>query len=127
MKTDNTYHQQRIIDGIAEPIMLIGEDYVVRLMNRAAREFSAVSEVSYKPLYCYQLSHRRNTPCQGLNHPCPIQMVRETGKTVTVIHEHYSVGSERRFVEIAAAPYIGEDGSFQGIIESSRDITDKKN
>lgn len=105
--------------------MLIGEDYVVKLMNRAAREFSAVGADSEGALYCFQVSHQRDTPCEGDEHPCPLQKIRETGEPITVVHEHYLAGEERRYVEVAAAPFIGENGIFQGIIESNRDITEK--
>lgn len=122
----DSFFQQRIIDGIAEPVMLIGEDYDVRMMNRAAWEFSAIETDSTNKLHCYQVSHRRDLPCEGSDHPCPLQMVKEVRQPITVVHEHYTIENERRFIEIVAAPYFGEDGTFQGIIETNRDITEKK-
>jgi signal transduction histidine kinase len=53
-------------------------------------------------------------------------MVKEVRQPITVVHEHYTIENERRFIEIVAAPYFGEDGTFQGIIETNRDITEKK-
>jgi signal transduction histidine kinase len=120
------WEKRRIIDGIAEPVMLIGEDYDVRMMNRAAWEFSAIETDSTNKLHCYQVSHRRDLPCEGSDHPCPLQMVKEVRQPITVVHEHYTIENQRRFIEIVAAPYFGEDGTFQGIIETNRDITEKK-
>jgi len=37
---------QSVIDGVAEPIMVIGTDYRVKLMNRAGREFSLGTSAS---------------------------------------------------------------------------------
>jgi signal transduction histidine kinase len=51
---------------------------------------------------------------------------KEVRQPITVVHEHYTIENERRFIEIVAAPYFGEDGTFQGIIETNRDITEKK-
>jgi nitrogen-specific signal transduction histidine kinase len=61
------FHQS-ILDGIAEPIMVIDADYRVKLMNRAAREFSSGSATAAGPLPCYQISHRRDMPCDGVEH-----------------------------------------------------------
>jgi signal transduction histidine kinase len=115
--------QQSILDGVTEPIMVIDKEYRVRLMNRAAREFSSTSADGPQAVLCHQISHRRERPCDGTAHPCPLQQVRESGQPVTVVHEHQRADGERRTVEVIASPFWGEDGAFQGIIESVRDIT----
>jgi len=117
--------RQAIIDGVAEPIMVIGIDYRVQLMNRAAREFSSGGADASESLLCHQISHQRETPCDGVEHPCPLAQVHESGQPVTVVHEHYQANGERRLVEIIASPLWGADGTFQGIIESTRDITER--
>ncbi len=117
--------QQSIIDGVPEPIMVIGEDYRVQLMNRAAREFSNTGIGTSKPSFCYQISHQREAPCKGIGHPCPLEEVRASGQPTKVVHEHIHASGERRFVEVIAAPLWNANGSFQGIIESMRDITEQ--
>ena len=118
--------QQSIIDGVAHPIMVIGADYQVKLMNRAAREFSGEDIDVSKPVFCYQVSHQHQAPCIGTDHPCPMEQVRQSGQPVTVIHQHYQANGEPRFVEVVASPLWGADGIFQGIIESVRDITERQ-
>jgi len=105
--------------------MVIGEDYRIKLMNRAAREFSSGGSGTLAPLFCYQISHQCEAPCEGIGHPCPLEEVRESGQPVTVVHEHFRANGERRFVEVIAAPLWGANGTFQGIIESMRDITER--
>jgi Rrf2 family protein len=117
--------QQSIVDGVAEPIMVIDTDYRIKLMNRAAHEFAPAGIDVSEPMLCYRFSHRRETPCDGLEHPCPLRRVRESGQPVTVVHEHYREGGERRLVELIASPLLGADGECQGIIESARDITER--
>ena len=123
MEATNAY-QQSIIDGVPDPIMVIGEDYRIQLMNRAAREFACEGTDLSKPLYCYQTSHHHKAPCKGTGHPCPLEQVRESGQPARVVHEHFYANGEQRFVEVIAAPLLGADGTFQGIIESMRDITE---
>ncbi|HEX73788.1 MAG TPA: PAS domain S-box protein [Dehalococcoidia bacterium] len=119
-------YQQSVIDGVAESIMVVGVDYHVKLMNRAARQFSSALTDTAKPLFCYQVSHQRETPCDGIEHPCPMEKARQSGLTVTVVHEYYQTNGERRFFEVIVSPLLGADGTFQGIIESKRDITERK-
>lgn len=111
---------QSVIDGVAEPIMVIGMDYHVKLMNKAAKKFSHSSET-----LCYRISHKQDKPCSGLEHPCPLKEVKKSGKATIVLHEHYS-NEEPRYVEILASPLWSKDGNLQGIIESFRDITERK-
>jgi signal transduction histidine kinase len=117
--------RQSVIDGVAEPIMVISADYQVRLMNRAAREFSTGGAVAAEPIFCYQISHQRQAPCKGMEHPCPLEQVRESGQPIRVVHDHHLANGERRHLEVIAAPLWEADGSFQGIIESMRDITER--
>jgi two-component system sensor histidine kinase UhpB len=116
------FHQS-IIDGLADSIMVIDTDFSIRLMNRAARQFASAGIDLSQPQYCYQLSHHLPVPCDGKAHPCPLEHVRELGQPVTVLHEHCQADGETRIIEVSASPLIGADGSFQGIIESMRDVT----
>jgi glucose-6-phosphate-specific signal transduction histidine kinase len=117
---------QSIVDGIADPIMVIGADYRIRLMNRAARQFSSGDgQIPDQPL-CYQLSHQRQTPCDGVEHPCPLQQVQESGEPLAVVHQHYRANGEERFVELIASPLRVADGTIEGIIEAMRDITERR-
>ena len=125
LKSAHVY-QQSIIDGVAEPIMVIDTDYHVKLMNRAARRFSHRSVELSEPLFCYQVSHQRDTPCNGKEHPCPLHEASELNQTVTAVHEHYQADGEIRLVEVIAAPFFDTEGNLQGIIESMRDITEHK-
>jgi signal transduction histidine kinase len=125
LKAAHTF-QQSIIDGVAESIMVVGVDYRVKLMNRVAGEFLSRLTNTSNPFFCYQVSHQRETPCYGIEHPCPLEKVRQSGRTVKVVHEYYQATGERRFFEVIASPLLGTDGTFQGIIESKRDITERK-
>jgi len=113
---------QAAIDGVDNPVMLIGADYQVRLANQAARDGYFPGE-EREPLHCYQVFHHRDTPCGGLEHPCPLDEVRESLRPVTMMHQHTRQDGEKRFVEISASPLLGQDGTLTGIVESVRDVT----
>ena len=118
--------QQTILDGVTTPIMVIGAEREIKLMNQAARELWDKDTHRPGPLMCHHVSHQRETPCDGMEHPCPLEQARKLGRSVTVVHEHYLADEERRLVEVTATPIWGADGAFQGIIESTRDITEQQ-
>ena len=55
-----------------------------------------------------------------------MELVRRSGQPATVVHEHYGTDGSQRFVEVVASPLWGPDGTFQGIIEMTHDITGRK-
>jgi PAS domain S-box-containing protein len=124
MQAMNAFRQS-VIDCLPDPVMVIDADHTIKLMNRAARETYVPEGAATGSLHCYALSHRSTTPCSDEEHPCPLERVRESGKPVTVVHEHRMADGKKRVVEVSAAPLPGPGGVFRGIIESTRDITRK--
>jgi len=118
--------QQSILDGVAEPIMVVDTRYQVKMMNLSAREFYSGCTDDPISSFCYRVSHTRETPCDGIEHPCPLEKVRQTGEAVTVIHEHCQANGEHRLVEVIASPLWDARGAFTGIVESMRDVTERK-
>ncbi|HEX9778238.1 MAG TPA: EAL domain-containing protein [Geopsychrobacteraceae bacterium] len=116
---------QAVIDGVVDPTFVIGLDYKIRLMNRAAKGNLPDSALQNSGLCCYQVSHHQDTPCDGRDHPCPLAMVRDSGQAATVVHQHWLPDGEMRSFELLASPLWDEAGQLTGIIESARDITDR--
>ena len=106
--------------------MVVDTDYQIILVNRVVREFASAGVDLTEPQFCYQLSHKLNAPCDGDAHPCPLALVQASGQPVTVVHEHYLADGKKRLIEVNASPLIADDGSFQGMIESLRDITEQR-
>ncbi|MCK4536875.1 MAG: EAL domain-containing protein, partial [Desulfuromonadales bacterium] len=116
---------QTVIDGVVEPIMVIDLNYKTVMMNRAANPYWPDQPLVEEEYCCYQISHHSDKPCSGKDHPCPLEEIRKTGKPTTVVHEHLIGSGEIRTYELQASPLWNEDGTLQGIIEASRDITDR--
>jgi PAS domain S-box-containing protein len=112
-----------IIDGVAEPIMVIGTDYKIRMMNRKAKEAVAHAE---EGMFCYSASHKQDTPCTGDNHQCPLTQVLQTREPCAVTHIHKDSEDNELYIEILASPLYDATGEVIGIIESNRDITERK-
>ncbi len=117
---------QAIIDGIPEAVRVIDRDCRVVLANRVTRERDGLEESPAGKTRCYELAHGRDTPCTGAESPSPLQEVIATKAPVTVTHTHRDCAGNELVVEVLAAPIFDNAGEVAQIVESCRDITERK-
>ncbi|MEA3544179.1 MAG: PAS domain S-box protein, partial [Thermodesulfobacteriota bacterium] len=114
---------RHIIESLAHPFYVVdAENYAIVLANSAAMEGAEKKQTT-----CYALTHHRQTPCDGLEHPCPLQKIKETRAPVKVEHIHRNHRDEEIYVEVHGYPVFDTNGNLVQMIEYSLDITDKKN
>ena len=116
---------QTVIDGFPEEMMVINRDYTIALANQTVRVQAGEDPVT-ACLKCHEVSHNRETPCEDEEHPCPLLKVFETRKPFSVEHIHFDDLGNEKIVEVIAAPIFNERGDVVQIIESCRDLTDRK-
>ena len=116
---------QTVIDAIPEATLVIDLDYRIVLANRVARQFAGTEDPVAGRFPCYQVSHHRDSPCQGNKEPCPLKEVVAVRAPVTVVHTHYDAAGNEIFVETTAAPIFDEAGEVVQIVESCRDVTER--
>jgi PAS domain S-box-containing protein len=113
---------QTVLDSLTHPLYVIDvADYHVRLANRTAQESCKSGAAT-----CYALTHRRDAPCHTQDHPCPVEVVKRTGKPTVVEHVHYDKDGVAKNVEVHAFPIFDEAGRVIQIIEYCVDITERK-
>jgi len=113
---------QTVLDSLTYPFYLIDvADYQVRLANRAAGESAQAGAAT-----CHALTHHQDVPCHSAEHPCPIEIIRRTGKPTVVEHLHYDRDGAPRNTEVHAFPIFDEAGVLRQIIEYCVDITERK-
>jgi PAS domain S-box-containing protein len=113
---------QSVLDSAPQPMMVIGRDYRILMTNRAARARATALDGNAT---CYRISHHRDTPCDGHEHPCPLQRVVAEGRSVSVVHEHLDADGQPRLFELQASPLRDAQGAIIGIVESAHDITER--
>ncbi|MHB1293025.1 MAG: bifunctional diguanylate cyclase/phosphodiesterase [Sulfuricella sp.] len=124
-RTSERTFLQNIIDAVPDPIMVIGSDYRVLLMNKVASlRAGSPSQPGGGPILCHQISHHSAISCG--DHLCPMDEVRLHLQPLVVEHEHYNGDGQLRVMEVSAAPLLDKHGSFIGIVESARDITERR-
>jgi len=117
---------QTVIDAIPELTTVIAPDYRILHANRAARAQCGGEDPVRCGMTCHQLSHHRNSPCEGTEHPCPLKQVLATKSPVAAEHTHFDQNGNETTVEIIAAPVFDEAGQVVQVVEACRDITDRK-
>lgn len=111
-----------VIDSLSHPFYVLDvETYAIQMFNKAAYELGPENAS-----FCYALTHKRDTPCSGEDHPCPVAEVLATHKPVTMEHIHYDQHGKKIFVEVHGYPIFDADGELRQMIEYSLDITEKK-
>ncbi len=111
-----------IIESLSHPFYVVDvHNYKLRLANRAA---TAGNEG--RSLTCYAISHGRDTPCGGTEHPCPLREVMETKEPAVMEHIHVGPNGEPRYVEVHGFPVMDESAEVTQMIEYSIDITGRK-
>jgi len=111
-----------VIDSLPHPFSVIDADnYRVQMANAAAHEGSLPEDAT-----CYELSHGRTQPCSSEDHPCPMEYVKRSGRSVTVEHVHMDAEGNKRDFEVHCHPIVDDSGKIVQIIEYSVDISERK-
>ena len=111
-----------VLESLSHPFYVIDvETYAITLANSAAQMGQLSSEST-----CHALTHKRDKPCQSDEHPCPLEIIKRTGKPAVVEHIHFNKDGQPRNVEVHAYPIFDDNGKLSKMIEYCLDITDRK-
>ncbi len=112
---------QTIIDSPPYPFYVVDvKDHSLIIAN------SSAASTDYWPgKTCYELTHHRDTPCDGIEHACPLLEVKRTNAPVALQHIHYNQEGEECIVEVNGYPICDDDGNVIHMIEYAKDITKK--
>jgi sigma-B regulation protein RsbU (phosphoserine phosphatase) len=113
---------ENTIESLTHPFYVIdAEDYSIQLANSAAKRLADAGIST-----CYALTHRRDTPCDSKEDPCPLVEVKRTKKPFTVEHIHYDKDGNQMYAEVRGYPIFDQAGNVVQMIEYSLDITERK-
>ncbi len=113
----------RVLESLTYPFYVIdANNYRIQMANSAAYPWAIPKEMT-----CYMLSCGRDKPCEGEDHPCPLEKLKATQEAVTVEHIHRDEDGKHRHIEFHAYPVYDAAGDISQIIEYQIDVTDRKN
>jgi PAS domain S-box-containing protein len=120
-KARTMYHVV-INDLIQEDVMVIDLSYRVLDINEKLLSKLGLEREEAIGRHCYELTHRRLSPCSGSDHLCPLSKALELKQHSQTTHIHMDKDGKRLYCSISCYPLI-EDDRVVGVVEISRDIT----
>ncbi len=110
------------LESLTHPFYVIdANDYTILMANTAAGANNIPAGAK-----CYQLAYNRNNPCDNPYEKCPLSLVKNTKKPVTVEHAHFDGAGRKRFTEIHGYPVLDRKGNVSQVIKYTFDITERK-
>ncbi len=111
-----------VIDSLPHPFYVINPaDYSIVLANTA----SGLDLAAGKQI-CHKVTHQSDSPCSSVEHPCPLEKVKESWKPFVTEHTHYDKEGNPIIVEVHGFPILDKDGSLLHMIEYNMDITERE-
>jgi len=107
-----------ILNSMSEIVVYQDTDMKVLWINRVAGESVGVALEQLAGRHCYEIWHQRSQPCVG----CPVVRVRETGQP----QEAEMTTPDGRVWFVRGYPIQDANGGLAGIVEVTRDITERK-
>ena len=116
-----------IMEGLGDGVIVIDRDYTILDANVAAAASLGVEKSDMIGRKCFEVAHRRQTHCEGMKIVCPhTQIFERDEKIVKVLHTHYDAHGEEHQIEITASPVKNRYGEIFAMVETHRDIMEKK-
>jgi PAS domain S-box-containing protein len=115
-------YQMAINELIQEDVMVIGRDHRIIDINDSMLQKIGRSREEVLGRPCYEITHNRQLPCSGEDHPCPLIETLQTEKPSQTTHVHHDKDHREIYYSISTYPLV-ENGAVTGAIEISRDIT----
>jgi PAS domain S-box-containing protein len=107
-----------ILDSVTEHVIYHDLDFRVVWANRATADSYKVPAALLTGCRCHHLLYRQKEPCEG----CPIVRALNTGTP----QEGEITSPDGRVWYIKGFPVRDENGSLTGVVEVTRDITERK-
>jgi len=105
-----------ILQTMREKLMFMDIDLKIQWSNKAALDLIDKNKKDIRGVYCYEVWHCRNEPCEE----CPAIKVLQTKET-----ELGEIKLQDKLFNVHAYPVI-EEGKVTGILEAGEDITEQK-
>jgi diguanylate cyclase (GGDEF)-like protein/PAS domain S-box-containing protein len=115
---------QHIIDGVEDPILVIGDDHGVLRANRSAKSMADEKGVEVAELPCFVFLERSGNTRVFAGPHSSLREVMRTATPRKLVHKSELAVGEMRTFEISVSPLLDDEGTVVGTIQASRDISE---
>jgi diguanylate cyclase (GGDEF)-like protein/PAS domain S-box-containing protein len=123
---DSRRSLENIMEGIADGVLVIDMDHTIIRANSAVAASMGLKKPGMIGRKCYEVMHRRQTPCEGPYIVCPLpHILGQEDNNIKLLHTHYDGNGNERHIEITASPVKNAKGRTIAMVETLRDIMEK--
>ncbi|HDZ77604.1 MAG TPA: diguanylate cyclase [Candidatus Omnitrophica bacterium] len=116
-----------IIDVISDILIVIDPcDYSILTANKKYLQKEGFSLKDIRGKKCYEITHKRSSPCMPPKDTCPMQETIKTGEVARAEHTHYDGKGKPYFSEVITYPVFDSRKKIKAIVHISRDITESR-
>ena len=112
---------QAVFDGISDPLVLIGKDMEIKMLNRAAANYYGISDyldIIGSP--CHQALRKELAPCEG----CEVSAALSDGKNLNF--ERSGFMDPERLEHVFVYSIKGKDSRQEDVLLRINDITEQR-
>jgi diguanylate cyclase (GGDEF)-like protein/PAS domain S-box-containing protein len=117
-----------VLNSIGDPICIIDvKDFRIIGVNSAFLHEFMITEEEALGKFCYEITHRRTSPCTSPDETCPLSETLKTGRHASAEHAHVDKDGKKHYVEVISSPILDEQDAVSQVVHVQRDITGRKN
>ncbi len=114
---------RRVFDAAQDHMVILDSELRIADANASFLAAYGTDRTAVRAWRCYQLTHRRTSPCTGPGEACPVAHAFRTGESSHELHEHKLSDGSVQYVDVLASPLTDESGAVTHVLEAMRDIT----
>ncbi len=127
LTADSKEFIETVLDSVHDSICVIDTtSFRIVGVNRAFLDTLNLEEKDVIGKHCYEVTHRRTTPCEPPDDICPLAETLRTGYHSSAQHIHYDKDGRELYVEVSTSPIRNEKGEIPQVVHVTRDITKRK-
>jgi rsbT co-antagonist protein RsbR len=115
---------ERILDNVAEEIMLLDLDYKILWANKKVHDTYGNGDAAVVSNFCYKVTHKTDHACRPPYDICPLEEALKSGKPTTVLHTHFDKEGNKVYAEVSGYP-VYQDDKLVEFIHISRNVTER--
>ncbi len=115
----------QIYDCIPDEILVVDKDMVVEHANASFLRNNDVELADIVGHHCYETEQEVRGECQVAVENCPFFQVVREGEPASTVRKHFDADGNVRYAAIVAAPLLDSAGNVSGMLEMTRDITNR--
>ncbi|RJX35995.1 MAG: PAS domain S-box protein [Desulfarculus sp.] len=118
---------QTVLNSLRDAVYMVdARDFCIVECNQIFLQQMGLDRQQVIGCPCYQISHQRPEPCQGMAEDCHALHTFRSGQPSLSEHILLDADGSRRHIECTTLPVMGPGGKVERIVHLHRDITKRK-